>query len=448
MKKFQISILGVALFVSAFFSFCQSRISQAGEVLPQVTAFVGVNVLPMDQETTLHNHTVLVKGDRIQAVGPAAEVEIPEGALHIEAHGQYLMPGLAEMHGHIPSPEESSEFVESVLFLYLANGVTTVRGMLGWPGQLELKKRANQGDILSPTLYLAGPSFSGNSIDSPEQASARVREQKESGWDLLKVHPGLTRPEYDAMAQTASEVGIRFAGHVPAEVGLLHALEMGQETIDHLDGYIEFIGESGEIDPERMEQAITHTLKAGTGVVPTMALWETLLGIPDLETLQAYPELKYMPPQQVANWVDTHRKRLQSDTLDRSRSVRIGAARKRLLGEMNRRGIPIFLGTDAPQQFSVPGFSIHRELPIMVEVGMTPFQVIASGSRAVGQYFQEKDRFGTIRAGSRADLLLLEENPLTDVANISRRAGVMVRGRWIAEQEIQQRLKQIAASYR
>ena len=193
-----------------------------------VYAFVNVTVVPMDEERVLTGYTVVVRGDRIVAMGPTGNVEIPGDAQRIDGAGKYLMPGLAEMHGHTPVPngDPTTQFVSDMMFLYAANGVTTVRGMLGARGQLELKRLANSGEIVGPTLYLAGPSFSGGTVESPEQAAQRVRDQKTEGWDLLKIHPGLTAAEFDALARTAAEVGIRFGGHVPADVGLMSAMEM------------------------------------------------------------------------------------------------------------------------------------------------------------------------------------------------------------------------------
>ena len=434
------------LLVTATSCFTYAQTVPAKSEIPAV-AFVDVSVLPMQSEQILHNQTVIVRGDRIAEVGPSARVKAPDGAVRVDGRGKYLMPGLAEMHGHIPPPTSPPQFTESVLFLYVANGVTTVRGMLGAPGQLELRARANRGDLLAPTLYLAGPSFSGNSIESPAQAAQKVREQKAEGWDVLKVHPGLTREEFDAMARTAREVGIRFAGHVPAEVGLLHALEMGQETIDHLDGYIEYLGgESALVDEAKLVEVAEKTKGKGAWVVPTMVLWETLLGVPKLENLSGWPELKYMPAQQVTSWVDAHKKRLSDPKFNRAQVEQVAANRKRLLKVLSQRGVRILLGTDSPQQFSVPGFSIHRELQAMADAGMTPYEILRSGTRNVGDYFKDKDKFGTVEAGKRADLVLLEANPLQNVANFARRSGVMVRGRWLAEKEIQERLEKIAAS--
>ncbi|HSJ65319.1 MAG TPA: amidohydrolase family protein [Gemmatimonadaceae bacterium] len=412
---------------------------------PQAIAFVGASVIPMDREHVLENHTVIVRGDRIVEVGPAASVRVPAGAQRVEARGKFIIPGLAEMHGHVPPPNAPAQLIENTLFLYVANGITTVRGMLGAPGQLELRERTRRGEVIGPTLYLAGPSFNGNSVNAPAQAEQMVREQKAAGWDLLKVHPGLTRQEFDAMARTAKEVGIDFAGHVPQEVGLLHALEMGQRTFDHLDGYMEYLnGGEGPIPEERLRDAARRTKAANAWVVPTMVLWETLMGVPELEELTAFPELRYMPENTVTQWTNAHRNRLANPQMNREVGRLMAENRKRLLGVMQKEGVGILMGTDAPQQFSVPGFSLHREMALMVEAGMTPYEVLTSGTLAVGRYFADKDRFGTIAAGQRADLILLDANPLTDIGNVARSSGVMVRGRWLPKAELDRRLGEIA----
>lgn len=423
--------------------------SSSGQQKPREVAFVNVNVVPMDSERILSGQTVLIRDDSIVQIGPAAKVKVPAGAQRIDGTGKYLMPGLAEMHGHIPPPQAPREYTEAVLFLYVANGVTTVRGMLGAPNQLELREKANSGALLSPTLYLAGPSFNGNSVSSPAQAAEMVREQKRAGWDLLKVHPGLTRDEYDAMAKTAREVGIRFAGHVPEDVGLAHALEMGQETIDHIDGYVEYLkAENGPVDEAKLAEVVRLTKKVNAGVVPTMALWETLLGVTSLETLMSYPELKYAPRQQVEAWEKAHRARLASPQFNRKMSEQVAANRKRILKTLHDAGVLILFGTDAPQQFSVPGFSIFREMPVMLAAGLSPYEVIRSATKNAGDYYKGKAQFGMVATGQRADLILVNGNPLKDLSNITKRSGVMVRGRWLSEEEIQKRLESIAATNR
>ena len=449
--------LPLALVAALLFAACGSVASPApeddGATLPAAdgpVAFVNVTILPMDGTDRLREgQTVVVEGERIVAVGPADAVEVPDGATVIDGAGKYLLPGLAEMHGHIPPPTAPRDFIENVLFLYVANGITTVRGMLGWPGQLALREEANRGALVAPTLYLAGPSFNGNSVGSPEQARQMVREQVAEGWNLLKIHPGLTREEYDAMAETANELGIRFGGHVPADVGLLHALEMGQETFDHVDGYVEYLMEvdAAQVDAAALGDVVRRSREAGAWVVPTMALWEVLYGTRALEELQAYDELKYFPPGQVEQWVSTHRQRLASPQRDAAAAQRVIDARMQVLGALSDGGVRILMGTDAPQQFSVPGFSLHRELQVMQDAGMTPYEIIETGTKQVGDYFANEDAFGTIAEGQRADLLLVDANPLEDLGALQQRSGVMVRGQWLSEAAIQQRLAAIAAEY-
>ena len=281
--------------------------AQGRQQQPRITAFVNVNVIPMDEERVLRNYTVVVEQGRIMEMGPAGSVTVPANAQRIDGSGKYLMPGLAEMHGHTPS----GPFAETVMFLYVANGVTTVRGMLGLEGNLELRRRASTGQIIAPTLYLAGPSFNNRTVSSVQHAIDRVRLQKAQGWDHLKIHPGLTVEQYDAVARTASQVGIRFGGHVPADVGIIHAIEMGQLTFDHLDGYLQYAGGiDGPIDEGILAEAVELTKQAGAAVVPTMVLWEVgIIGLGDIDEMENYPEMRYWPRQQVRSWATRVRQR-------------------------------------------------------------------------------------------------------------------------------------------
>ncbi len=410
-----------------------------------ITAFTNVMVLPMDRDQVLAAHTVVVEGDRIRSIG--AEVEVPSGANVIDGTGKFLMPGLAEMHGHIPRPDEPEQYTEDVLFLYVANGITTVRGMLGAEGQLELRQRANNSELIAPNLYLAGPSFNGSSVNSPEQAVAMARSQAAEGWDLLKVHPGLTKDEFDAMARTAAEEGIRFGGHVPADVGLIHALNMDQETFDHVDGYVEYLRSQNRPEDEMLEEAIALTKEKGAWIVPTMAFWEVLYGTIDLEDLRAYDELKYMPRTVVDYWFRAVEERQRNPGYDRAAALELIRTRMRVLRALNESEVRILMGTDSPQLFSVPGFSLHRELERMVDAGMSNYAILDSGTRAVGEYYAHKDNFGTISEGARADLLLVDGNPLDDLAHLKELSGVMVRGNWLSRADIQARLESIEESH-
>jgi imidazolonepropionase-like amidohydrolase len=433
-----------------------------GQTTGAVTAFVGVNVVPMDRERILEDQTVVIENGHIAALGPSAELKPPRGAVQIDGAGKYLMPGLTEMHGHLPSPETPEAVTENILFLYVANGVTTVRGMQGNPSQIPLRGRVDRGEIVGPRLILGSPSMSGGSVSTIEDARRLVREYKDAGFDLLKVHEGLSREVYDALAATAKEVGIPFGGHVSDEVGLFHALAAGQTTIDHLDNYVEALVPEGQspqkapgllgaeqllsrIDESRIPQVVEATREANASVVPTMVLWES--GIyasrPSSELLSERTETRYMPKDVVERWVESVDERVAAS--DRGLLLKLAQLRRRILAALHEGGARILLGTDSPQIFSVPGFSIHREMQFYVDVGMTPYEVIASGSRVVGDYFGEN--FGTVSVGESADLILVDGNPLEDVKNVSRISGVMARGKYVSKDEIQKRLEAIAASY-
>ena len=413
--------------------------------------FTNVNVIPMGQEEVLTEYAVVIEGDRIVEVTAMDEFSLPNGVNVIDGRGRYLMPGLAEMHGHVP-PQRSDNlperYLNDTLFLYLAGGITTVRGMLGHADQLALKDDVSSGARLGPTLYLAGPSFNGNSVESPQQAREMVREHKKAGWDLLKIHPGLELEEFIAVAEEANALEIDFAGHIPEAVPLDQAIRLGIRTIDHMDGYIEFVRATDrEIRAEELQALIDLTLEHGVGIVPTQALWATLIGAADRSELEAYEEAKYVPQQVRAGW------QRYLDNAEDSRYYTGDSAdvhqanRQRLLYAMRNAGVEILMGTDAPQVYSVPGLGLKHELAMMEDAGFSPYEVLYTGTVAVGRYFADADTFGQVASGHRADLILTAENPLEDLGTLAEPLGVMVRGRWLTREMLDEKLTEIEAAY-
>jgi hypothetical protein len=393
---------------------------------------------------------VVTSGGRIQAIGNAGQVTVPAGAARVEGRGQFLVPALAEMHAHIPGAQASTQ-AERVLFMYVANGIGTIRSMLGDASHFRLRERAARGEIVAPAMYLSGPSFSGQTAPTPDAATARVVEQKKAGYDLLKIHPGVPRSAFDALAAAASREGIRFAGHVPLDVGLRRALEAKFWTIDHLDGYVEALAKPGapgsqgfginlvdHIDESRIPSLVADTNAAGTWNVPTQILMENWYGPEDPERMRQWPEIRYAAQGEVDQWVGVKRKNLQSFSAEHRQ--RFIALRRRLIKALHDGGAGLLLGSDAPQTWNVPGFSIHRELATYVASGLTPYQALSTGTRNVAAHLGTLDRSGTLEVGKRADLVLLQGNPLQDIANTARIAGVMINGRWLAKAEIDKRL--------
>ena len=430
-------------------------------------AFVGASVIPMSQEGVIEDQTVLVSGETIVHVGNRDATGIPEGTQVIESSGRYLMPGLAEMHAHVPpQPDPPREVLEDIMFLYIANGVTTIRGMLGAPYQIELAEELARGDMLGPTFYHAAPSLNGATAPDPETAESLVRAHHEAGYHLLKIHPGIGMPAWDRLTEVASEVGISFAGHIPADVGLTHALNTGQTCIDHLDGYVEAIEapelerrlNSGEAVPlEEIRSAIgddvidglvQQTVDAGAYVVPTMYLWDNLYNDHDPESMVALPEMQYVSQAQRDAWIQQARNNAGTPP---AVGVMVSDTRRRILKALSDAGAGILMGTDSPQLYNVPGFALHREIRIYEEAGMSRHQVLESGTTTVAEYVDGilglDGNFGTVAPGQRADLILLDRNPLDALDNLEARAGVMVRGQWISGEQIEAGLSALAAKH-
>ena len=436
-----------------------------------VVAFVNVNVIPMDRERVLEGQTVIVRDGRIASIEPSARARIPAGALRVDGRGKYLMPGLAEMHAHIPGAQAPEQVIRDIFTLYVANGVTTIRGMLGAPNQLTLRAKTASGEMLGPTIFVGAPSLNGNSAADPATAARLVREHKAAGYDFLKLHPGIPRTSYDSIVAASRAIGITYAGHISAGVGLEHTLASRQSTIDHLDGYLEAalpeavrmrlvadqanLGEMvNAVDASRFAALAADTRKAGTWNVPTAFLWESFFSPEAPEEMAKRAEMKYAQPQWITGWSNQKRNRIQQDQsngVSPEVSARYLALRRTLLKTLVDSGAKLLMGTDSPQMFNVPGFALHHEIELMQEAGLTPYQVLESGTRNVAEYaandLKLDGKFGTVAVGNRADLILLDANPLTDVRNVARRAGVMVRGRWLPSAELDRMLAEMAARH-
>lgn len=412
---------------------------------PHLLAFVDVHVVPMDRERVIENQTVIVADGVIRTIGPTDQVEIPDEATRIEGNGRYLLPGLAEMHGHIQTRNSfaPSRWPEDMLFLYLANGVTTVRGMLGEEIYLRLREVLRKGTVLGPRITVACPMLSGKAAPTPDDGERLVREAVRTGYDFLKIHEGLSVETYDAITATARQLGIPYGGHVPDAVGFFHAVRAGQRSIDHLDNMFDAV----DGDATRIPELVAAVQENPTWVVPTEVLWETTIILhEDPEVLAAErPELKYVPVALAGRWALVQSQNRKAVT-DEAPGRRRQAFRRELLRQLAEADARILFGTDSPQIFSVPGFSIHREITLLREVGMTPFQILASATTAPAAYFEDENS-GTIAEGRRADLVLVDANPLEDLGCLRTPAGVVAAGRWLPRDEIDRRLAEIAAAY-
>ena len=438
------------------FAACAAQATDAAPVAARTVAFVGVDVLPMDHDRRLDDHTVVVRDGRIVEVAPSAQVRVPADAQRIDGSGRVLMPGLAEMHGHVPGADRPQE-VRDTLMLYLANGVTLVRNMSGDPSHPALRLRIEAGEVAGPTLVVASPWLRGENVAAVE---AEVRAHHAAGAQLIKLG-SIPADAYPAMARTAHTLGVPFAGHIPSGVGLVAALEAGQASIDHLDRYVEFLvpgapiadAQAGwfgsawidRVDPTRIDEAVRRTVAAGTWNVPTLSLVEHMASTEAPERMIAWPEMRYMPATERARWLRAKREYAQRPDFQPEASARLVALRRQLLKALHDGGAPIALGSDAPQFFNVPGFSLHREMTMMQAAGLTPYEVLVTGTRNPARALGTPEAFGTIEVGRRADVVLLEGDPREDLAHARVPVGVMARGQWWPRARLQASLEAIAA---
>ena len=426
---------------------------------PSSLAFVGVSVVPMDREAVLADHTVVIRDGRIVELGPSATVKAPAGATVVDGTGKFLMPGLAEMHGHLMGGNDALN--ERVLLLNVARGITTVRGMLGHPSHLALRERVRKGELLGPVIYTSGPSLNATTVPDAAAAERQVAEQKAAGYDFLKIHPGILRGPFDALAAAARKAGLGLAGHVPADVGLHRALEVPYRSIDHLDGYVEALLKDGapvdpkqpgffginfidHLDESKIPALVQKTKAAGVWNVPTQSLMPAFMGEQSTQSLMARPEMKYLPKQMADNWAGQRNKFLDGLDVPIEKRKAFFAVRARIIKALDEADAGVLLGADTPQVMQVPGWATHVELASLVESGLSPYRALRTGTINVARYFGTGKTTGTVAVGKDASLILADGNPLEDVGNAGRISGVVVGGTWLPKKEIDAKLAALA----
>ncbi|HYP51639.1 MAG TPA: amidohydrolase family protein [Pyrinomonadaceae bacterium] len=432
----------------------------------ETIAFIGVSVIPMDKERVLKNQTVFIRSGRIAEIGDESKIKIPTEALRIDGRGKFLMPGIVDMHLHLPPGEGANNDLPSQqLRLLLANGVTTGRNMIGSPTNLVLRDKINKGEITGPQIFTAGPPLHGNNTSSVEAAVKVVNDQKKAGYDLLKVHEGLKPEVYDAIAKTAREVGIQFAGHVTFSVGLKRALAAKQTSIEHLDNYLQaavvapdanfeitpsqvVLGDTLKyIDEKKLAELARETKSSNVANNPTLTLFKLVVSDNKPEEYLKWEEMQYIPAKMRENFA-----KQKAGTLNIPGSLeekkRYIEMRNLLIRELYKAGAKIIVGPDSPQFFLVPGFATHREMQSLAEAGLSNYAVLEAATRNGAENLGMLKEFGTIEKGKRADLLLLDANPLDSIGNARRIAGVMVRGKWLSKTDLQKMLEDVAALHR
>jgi imidazolonepropionase-like amidohydrolase len=426
-----------------------------------LTILDGVHVVHPHTGVVDYDRVVVIRDGRIAAIAPMDGLAPPADADMPDVTGLYVMPGLAEMHAHVPSAQQGRQHLEEVLFLWVANGITTIRGMLGEPSHLALRDELQAGDLVGPRLITSGPSFNGSSVSSPEQARRMALEQGRAGYDFFKLHPGLEIDEFEAIVAAAESLGMPFGGHVSDAVGLARTLAAGQATIDHLDAYIPALSDDPLITPEkpygffglpwtqranadRIRVVAEQTAAAGLWNVPTQSLVEHVL-LPDPENkLVSRPQLRFVSARTRRAWLTARSGMIASADYDADVAIQYVEYRRSLIKALHDAGAGLLLGSDSPQIFNVPGFSIHDELAMLEQAGLTPAQAITTGTLNPAEFLGANDEFGRVSIGLSADLVLTRENPLQSLAALKSPAAIVLRGRWLSRERLDKGLAAIA----
>ena len=409
-------------------------------------AITHVSVIDARRATPRSDQTVVVEGNRIRAVGPAASVPIPAGATVVDGRGRFLIPGLWDMHVHTTMPGG-----RKVLSLYVANGVTGVRDMADdWAVLSEWRREIAAGRMIGPRVVASGPYLEGGDvpiphllISTPADAGPAVDSLIALGVDFVKVHSQLTPEKYFAIARAARKRGITFAGHVPRSVGAAAASDSGQKSIEHLLGIpnqctaleVKTLAPRftiqralGDCTTDDLRPLFAKLKRNGTWVVPTL--------VAQLE-VGLWPK-RALPGDAFGRYLPDSLKRYVAGIFPMPDSIppdadvvgrQLFAKRVAVTGALFRAGVGIMPGTDAPLRNSPPGFGLHQELAYFVEAGMTPFEVLTSATLDPARFLGLADSLGTIERGKVADLVLLAGNPLEDIGNTRRTVVVLANGR-------------------
>jgi imidazolonepropionase-like amidohydrolase len=402
---------------------------------------------------TKADQTVLIIGDRIQGIGRSDKLKIPRSAQIVDATGKFLIPGLWDMHVHWYDTYGFS--------LFVANGVTGIREMFGFPSLLDIRKDITAGALVGPRMVVASPIVDGPNPIWPDSIVAgnanegrqAVIKAKADGYDFVKVYSLLPRDAYLAIADQARESKIPFAGHVPSSITATEAAEAGQRSIEHLDGILiscstredemRKIGRTASIEERRNKsKVILDTLSRSKAKAlfanlkrnhvwqcPTLNVLRSMANLDD-PGLAEDPRLKYVSREIRDLWNPKNDFRLKSRTAeDYALAKKTYQKQVEVVGEMRRSGLEFLAGTDVLNPYCFPGFSLHDELSLLVGAGLTPMEALQSATRNPARFLGMGKEVGTVQKGKLADLVLLDADPLLDIRNTTKITAVIVNGR-------------------
>lgn len=405
-----------------------------------ITVITNVNVLSMESERILNSYTIMIKGNKIFKISP--NINIPKEATIIDGTGKYVIPGLIDMHVHIDSTN---------LIHYIANGITTIRNLNGDESHLKLRKQIIQGDVLGPRIFTTGPLITTPETrwkikavpQSEEDARKLVREQKQDGFDFIKVYDGISNVVYKAIIDEANNQKIPVVGHIPKEVNLAEVVN-GLKSIEHMEQIVySFFG--FQYDKTKIPNLINLFKNKNIYVCPTLAVQEIFMlnSKGEFAKMLDNDEMIYVD-KDIMDWWKYFSNPNNSNNHGGyiSRSQEFYQFQLLLTYELFKAGVPLIAGTDSPNPGMVHGFSLHEELRNLVKAGLSPFEALKTATINASNFLGKGNQFGTIKEGMVADLVLLNENPFKDINNVKKQYGIFVNGRWYTKNKLEKLLNE------
>jgi imidazolonepropionase-like amidohydrolase len=432
-------------------------------------ALTHVTVVDVTGGTARSNLTVTIAGDRISSITSSAGFTPPTKAIIVDATGKFLIPGLWDMHVHW--------YYKEYLPLFVANGVTGIRMMLGMPMHHEWRKEIESGTLVGPRLLIASQILDGPkpfwpgtiSVSNAMEARKAVDEAVQTGADFVKVYSFLPREAYFAIADEARKQKIPFAGHVTIAVSAEEASRAGQASIEHLTGILpacssreaELLKSAQEAlanilassnrpvtdlihhpeqtrlvletySPDKAAKLFSELKRNHTWQCPTLVVLRNVRYLDDATITNDW-RLKYLSQELKTSWNPASDFRFKDRTAEET-AVGKEAFQKEMeiVGAMQRADVPLLAGTDTPNPYCFPGFSLHDELALLVQAGLTPLQAIQSATINAARFMDREKDLGTVEVGKLADLVLLDADPFTDISNTRKINGVVCGGRWLS----------------
>ncbi len=435
-------------------------------------AFINVTIIDTTGRPNQTDMTVVITKDRITSIDKAGKLHLPKGVQTIDASGKFLIPGLWDMHAHRGD--------KRFLPLFIANGITGVRILWGSSVHHAWRKEVAKGSLLGPRLIIASSLVDGakpfwpgsTSVRNEAEARQVVRQAKEDGADFIKIYESLTRDVFFAIADESKKQGIPFAGHIPWSVSATEVSNAGMKCIEHLGGAVswgilldcsnkeeelkeegrkafEDISIQGSFTPSQIETLRSFPKKVlatydgkkaavlfpifarnNTWFCPTLTVLRSIAYMDDANFTND-PRLRYMRKNTKANW-DVKNNPLFSSWTEEEWTVSKEIFQKELevVGAMRGAGVELLAGTDEPNPYCFPGFSLHDELGLLVQAGLTPMEALQTATYNPAKFLGMKDSLGTVDKGKLADLVLLDANPIEDINNTRKIAAVVVNGKY------------------